>query len=415
MPRAIVKPSPIILKKILNLASCSVSEFAKILATHGVNISKTSIGYLINNGIELKRVTNFREKIERAVEENFQYILSAKKINLNDIWRELTIDYSHNNSNNSSYKNKVENKNSIEIKTEEELLNYFMEVTMLEQHTLQFFGLKNNPFSLDIKRESEIYLASPHAYALEVMKEVAEFGGFAVITGQVGSGKTTILSKFIEEIKVNKKCHIIYPESIDKTRLNAKLILQACVYDLTEQQPKSGIEALSRQVKKLLIDRSLNNEKTVIIIEEAHDLPIITLKFLKRIWEMKDGLTRLLGIILVGQSELETRLFGSANTDIREVTARVTHAKVYPIDKQVTDYITHRIRMVKGDIAKIITVDAISMVENSLSKTDRLGNQISFAYPLAINNIMIRLMNYCANYGEKIITADVINNINIGE
>ena len=411
MPRVILKPSPIILKTILNTASCSVGKFAKILASYEINISKTSIGYLINNGTELKRVTNFREKIERAVEENFKHILLAKNIATSDIWRELQI----NNLSLNSYKGNVKNKVDIDIKTEEELLNYFMEVTMLEQHTLQFFGLKNNPFSLDIKRESEIYLASPHAYALEVMKEVAEFGGFAVITGQVGSGKTTILSKFIEELKVNKKCHVIYPESIDKTRLNAKLILQACVYDLTEQQPKSGIEALSRQVKKLLIDRSVNNEKTVLIIEEAHDIPVMTLKFLKRIWEMKDGLTRLLGIILVGQSELETRLFGSANTDIREVAARITHAKVYPIDKQVTDYITHRVRMAKGDITKIISVDAISLVEKSLSKTDRLGNQISFAYPLAINNIMIRLMNYCANYGEKTITADVVNNINLGE
>ncbi len=411
MPRVILKPSPIILKTILNTASCSVGKFAKILASYEINISKTSIGYLINNGTELKRVTNFREKIERAVEENFKHILLAKNIATSDIWRELQINNLSRNSDKDNDKNKVD----IDIKTEEELLNYFMEVTMLEQHTLQFFGLKNNPFSLDIKRESEIYLASPHAYALEVMKEVAEFGGFAVITGQVGSGKTTILSKFIEELKVNKKCHVIYPESIDKTRLNAKLILQACVYDLTEQQPKSGIEALSRQVKKLLIDRSVNNEKTILIIEEAHDIPVMTLKFLKRIWEMKDGLTRLLGIILVGQSELETRLFGSANTDIREVAARITHAKVYPIDKQVTDYITHRVRMAKGDITKIISVDAISLVEKGLSKTDRLGNQISFAYPLAINNIMIRLMNYCANYGEKTITADVVNNINLGE
>ena len=411
MPRAIVKPSPILLKSILNSANCSVSEFAKMLTRYGINISKTSVGYLLNNGVELKRIDNFRERIERVIDQNFSDIIKSKNINLKDIWNDFKTDLQLLDSSNKKFQSRAKN----EIENDEEFLNYYMEVTMLEQHTLQYFGLKNNPFALDIKRESEIYLASPHAYALEVMREVAEFGGFAVITGQVGSGKTTILSKFIEETKVNNKCHIIYPESIDKTRLNAKLILQACIYDLAEQLPKSGIEALSRQVKKLLIGRSTNNEKTVLIIEEAHDLPVMTLKFLKRIWEMKDGLTRLLGVILVGQSELETRLFGSANTDVREVTARVTHAKVYPIDKQVTDYISHRVRMVKGDISKIITSEAICMVEENLSKVDRLGNRISYAYPLAINNMMIRLMNYCANYGERLITADVINNMKIGE
>lgn len=394
----IERKRPILLKKVLDHSGIKPAAFAETFTKEtGLRLSRTSCINMLDYGRELKRAAGFKEVVINHVAENYPKALKAAKVEAEAIWN---IDPS------------VE-----ETATDEDLftkkLKELMEATMITKETMRHFGLKTSPFTLDIRKESDIYLSESHAYALSVIKEAAEYGGFAVVTGQVGSGKSTVLSKFLEENRIAEKYQIIFPEAIDKTKVNAKQILQACVFDMSSETPKGGMEALSRQVKNLLVKKCDNKERTVLIIEEAHDLPVNTLKYLKRLWEMKTGLQRLMGIILIGQNELETRLYGKANSEIREVTARTTHARVEPIQKEISEYIAHRARQAGGDINKIISRDAVEELAERLTIEDRNGKKQSAAYPLTVNNLMNRLMNEAYLQGEEIITKELVINAGV--
>ena len=69
----------------------------------------------------------------------------------------------------------------------------------------------------------------------------------------------------------------------------------------------------------------------VLIIEEAHDLSIATLKYLKRFWELEDGLKKLLSILLIGQTELAGKLDESKNYEAREIIRRMELLKIEPL------------------------------------------------------------------------------------
>lgn len=392
MARVITNPQPIRLKRVLKVAQISKSNFnKKFCSDTGLSIGDSSMRYLLDSGYKPVRIPNFKRIMEDFVRDNYTPALAALKMQPADIWEPLT-------------------EQALQIEEDEytKKLRIYTEVVMLKLETMKHFGLKGNPFTLDVRRESEIFMGSSHIFALEVMRETAQTGGFAVITGEVGAGKSTVRRKFFEESRANKSYQIIYPESIDKSKLTAKDILHAIIYDLTEAQPKGNKEALSRQAKQLLLARSNNNERTVLVIEEAHDLPVTTLKFLKRIWELENGLQRLLGVILIGQNELETRLYGRNSTEIREVTARTAHAKVCALDKEVSAYIKHRLNAVKADINKMITPEALAALTERMQITDRMGKTQSMAYPLFVNNVMMRLMNYAADAGEEIITPEIV-------
>lgn len=411
MPRAITDDArPIFLHRVLKVARVSHGEFARILKQQGINYGVESIRFLLTKGNMPKKLD--KRIVEDLVSERFSNALKALQIPVQQIWDSLQLE----DMKIESVADIVQAMNQDTDEFAQEYmrkLRLYMEVSMLTLETMKHFRLIQNPFILDIRKESEIFMGSSHQFAFEVMKQTAETGGFAVITGEVGAGKSTIRRKFFEYARQNKACQIIYPESIDKSRLTAKDILHSIVYDLTEAKPAMGKEALSRQARSLLLGRSNNNERTVLVIEEAHDLPVMTLKFLKRLWEFENGLQRLMGIILIGQNELETRLYGRNSTEIREVTARTAHAKLDALDKELPAYIAHKFKCAKADVNKVISPAALNLLVERMQITDRMGRVKSMGYPLFVSNIMTRLMNYAAEAGEELITPEIINTVGV--
>ncbi|MGE4496319.1 MAG: ExeA family protein [Deferribacterales bacterium] len=364
-----------------------------------IDIAQSSFKLLLQKGIIPKWID--KKQVEGFVMTRLPFVMQSQELTAPQIW-----DYAEQEQGKRFVFEASEDDYAKKLKT-------YMEITMLRLDTMRHFKLAQNPFILDIRRESEIFMGSSHQFAFEVMKQTAETGGFAVITGEVGAGKSTVRRKFFEDSRQNKICQIIYPESIDKSRLTAKDVLYSIIYDLTEAKPQGNKEALSRQAKALLLARSNNNERTVLVIEEAHDLPVTTLKFLKRIWELENGLQRLLGIILIGQNELETRLYGRNSTEIREVTARTAHARVEALGKEMPSYIAHKFKCAKADVNRIISPEALKLLVDCMKITDRMGKEKSMGYPLFVSNVMIRLMNYAAEAGEELITPEIIETVGV--
>ena len=345
----------------------SLSEIIKKFSEeYRQNISKSALSLFLNKGIEPKKIDNLYEKLEQVLKKIKS---SGGRTMINSVY--LSLD--------------------------------------AKQH----FKLKSDPFAPYLTKLSDIIMLQSHYYSDEIMKTSAQAGLFAVITGEVGSGKTTVRDKFIEENKQGSRFIAIIPETKDAGFITAKEIMATIIYELSEEKPKRSMEALSRQVKKLLKQRQAAGEKCVLIIDEAQDLHTATLKYLKRLWEMRNGLSSLIGIVLIGQPELETRLYGQNNAEVREVTARTTHARLEPINNELRAYLTRKIKQAGGNINNIITDDAISYLSEKLTLADRNNKVQQVAYPLETGNIMKLLMNKCVMSGEELITKELVESINL--
>lgn len=137
---------------------------------------------------------------------------------------------------------------------------------------------------------------------------------------------------------------------------------------------------------KLLIESREAGRKHCLIIDEAHDLHPQTLKALKRFWELRDGMKRLLSIILTGQTELG-RLLGNTAADVREVVQRCDVLLLPALDN-IGEFLRFRFRRSGLDLADYFTSDAIEAMEKELYVArNSQGRGVFYGYPLAVSNL----------------------------
>ena len=148
-----------------------------------------------------------------------------------------------------------------------------------------------------------------------------------------------------------------------------------------------------------------------IIIDEAHDLTVPMLKYLKRFWELEDGMRRLLGIVLIGQPELKLKL-SERNADLREVVRRCEQIELQPLNAFVADYLTHKLRRLDVAFEDVFAADAVGGLVARLTRPSADGKQVmSLLYPLIVNNTVTAALNEAARLGQNRITADIFNAI----
>lgn len=376
---------PLLLKKIVTGAGVSLAAFAeKVSEATGAGFSKSAAYLLVNDGRMPKRTPDFKRKVKALVEAEYGETLARLGISADDIW--------------NNFKN--------EEQEEEEMATKRYEI--LTREAMRHFGARQDPFPISLSKMTEFLQLQSHLDALYMMEAAADNGGLVAISGKVGSGKTTVLRVFYEKNRTEQKYNIIEPKSMDTSRLTIREVQQAIVYSLSEESPKQSQEALGWQVEKLLKGRLQSGEKTVLVIDEAQRLHLGTLKALKNLWEKRDGMKNLIAIILIGQEELQDRLFGRGNTEIREVAARMTHLRLEPINAELGAYLGHKFKLAKMDVNKVITPEATAYLTNRFIEKDKNGVADANAYPLDTDNTMKRLMNWCARTGEPVITPEVI-------
>jgi type II secretory pathway predicted ATPase ExeA len=185
---------------------------------------------------------------------------------------------------------------------------------MLNLNTRKTFGLFKDPFTDDVANADDVYLNDASRFAAEYLYQTAKAGGMVALVGESGSGKTTIRRYAIDRMQAeNQKVRVISPRIIDKGRLTASLICDAIIADCSTEKPRRTLEAKARQVEHILTNSSRSGFSHILMIEEAHDLSIQTLKYLKRFWELEDGFKKLLAIVLIGQIEMNAKLDESKN------------------------------------------------------------------------------------------------------
>lgn len=285
---------------------------------------------------------------------------------------------------------------------------------MLTMKAYQKFGLFQDPFQGDVTKAEDVFLTDETRFIAEFLYQTAKVGGMVALLGESGSGKTTIRRYAMDRIQSEgQKIKIIAPRSIDKARLTTSAICDAIIQDCSAEKPRRTIEAKSRQVERILTNSSRAGYNHVLMIEEAHDLSIPTLKYLKRFWELEDGFKKLLAIVLIGQVEMKAKLDESQNWEAREVIRRIEVLELKPLGtgKEVADYLDIKFKRLGKERVKIISDGGCEAIAEKLRKQTRRGVIYSVGYPLLINNWTRMAMNQTAELGADLVDADVVNSL----
>ena len=209
----------------------------------------------------------------------------------------------------------------------------------------KFFGLKDAPFRLT--PDPEYYFPSDvHKEALQTLIYSIRAGeGFVQITGDPGTGKTLILRTILRQLGNEVTTALIL-----NPRLSPQELLKAILEDLgldPLQMEKKSKEELLRSFRDFLLDKAKQGLKTVVIIDEAQNLPNDTMEELRLLSNLETEKEKLLQIILVGQLELEKKL---QSPELKQLNQRITiRYRLKPLSKNDTiAYIYHRIRIAGG-------------------------------------------------------------------
>ena len=396
---------PIILKELCVDCGISQSRLGKV-----TDLSRASINLTLNRGYAPKERPDFRDKIETEIINDRRAVqwLHERQLKVADIWNPLGKELRHVSPAADNSKMWKTRRTPAMVPGNPEQLIVKWEVEMISQEAMKYFKIFRNPFIDDIQKDSDIFMSEEHRYIEAAMLDAARHGGFLAVIGEVGSGKSVMRRKVVEQLKKDGDVIVIYPQMIDKTRVNAASICDAIIMDLSEAKPSMKLEAKTRQVHKLLLERAKQGFRAVLIIEEAHDLHTNTLKYLKRFYELEDGYRKLLGIILVGQVELKNLFNETTHIEMREVIRRIQTAEIKGLNGNTKDYLTMKFKRINAKIDDIFEDSAFAALGRRLTTQDRRNQTISHAYPLIVNNYAARCMNLAYEMGEKKVTEAVV-------
>lgn len=280
---------------------------------------------------------------------------------------------------------------------------------MLTFQAMKHFKMTQNPFLNDVNSTKDIYISQDHSFIEQIMLDAARHAGFVAISGEVGSGKST-MRKAVEEQLKQEGIAIVFPEIIDKRRITPSSLIDAIIYDLTEERARGSLEAKTRQASRTLRTRAKNQMKQVIIIEEAHLLTVDAFKALKQIYELEEGFGKIVGIVLIGQTELAYLLDEVKHPEMREVIRRVQTAVISGMGADTSAYLELKFKRVKKPLADVFAEGAIDAIV--ARTTHKMGRQtVSTAHPLTVNNIVMHAMNEAAALGEPLVTAEIIRSV----
>lgn len=234
-----------------------------------------------------------------------------------------------------------------------------------------FYGLKEAPFSI-APDPRYLYMSERHREALAhlLFSLQREEGGFVLLTGEVGTGKTTICRSFLERVPERTDvAFIVHP------RLTARELLATICDELGIRYPAAAtIKILVDQLNHHLLDRHANGRHTAIIIDEAQNLSIDVLEQLRLLTNLETSTKKLLQIILLGQPELREIL---QRDELRQLSQRITaryHLEALSLN-ELHAYLKYRLA-VAGTRDVIFTDPAVKALFRLTKGIPRLINLI---------------------------------------
>lgn len=203
----------------------------------------------------------------------------------------------------------------------------------------EYFGLKELPFSI-APDPRYLYMSRQHREALaHLIYGISTDGGFVLLTGEVGTGKTTVCRCLLDQVP--EKTDIAF---VLNPKLSVEELLATFCDELGIRYPagNASVKVFVDGINTYLLDAHTRGRKTVLIIEEAQNLSTDVLEQLRLLTNLETHERKLLQIIMVGQPELQDKL---AKPEMRQLAQRITaRYHLGPLSKkEVAEYVSHRL------------------------------------------------------------------------
>lgn len=236
----------------------------------------------------------------------------------------------------------------------------------------EYFGFKEAPFSI-APDPRYLYMTAQHREALaHLVYGLNSEGGCILLTGEVGTGKTTICRCLLEQIPEQAHVALVLNPKVSEIEL-----LETICDELHISYPDGSNTAktYTDRIYKFLIESNRNNEKTVLIIDEAQNLDSKVLEQLRLLTNLETDQRKLLQIIVLGQPELLDIL---AKSEMRQLAQRITaRFHLQPLTKdEVKAYVSHRLA-VAGQNIQLFPDNSINLLYKLSNGIPRLINIIS--------------------------------------
>ena len=234
----------------------------------------------------------------------------------------------------------------------------------------KFFNLKTKPFEL-VPNPEFLFLSRPHKKAMTYLDYgIKEKIGFILLTGEVGSGKTTIIQNLIRGMNSDVKLSKIF-----NTKLSSGQLLAMINDDFGLRVNGKDKITLLRELNDFLIQQYTNNSQSVLIIDESQNLTPELLEEIRLLSNLETDKSKLLQIILVGQPELRKTLL---RPELRQLRQRISISfHIYPLTRKETEeYIFHRLEIAGNREAISFQNGTIDVIHNFSRGIPRLINII---------------------------------------
>jgi general secretion pathway protein A len=248
----------------------------------------------------------------------------------------------------------------------------------------QFFNLKVKPFEL-VPNPEFLYFSKTHKRAIRYLQYgISEKAGFILLTGEVGSGKTTLISDLIKQIARNVTLAKVF-----NTRVTSEQLFAMINDDFGLQTGGKDKVTLIKDLNDFLIQQHARRNHTVLIIDEAQNLHSELLEEIRMLSNLETDTSKLLQIVLVGQPELRETL---SMPGMRQLRQRISiNCHLTPLTKEETlEYILHRLEVAGNKNAVAFEEASIDAIFLYCKGIPRLTNILCDFLLLAAFNEEIR-------------------------
>ncbi|WP_260260865.1 ExeA family protein [Vibrio intestinalis] len=234
----------------------------------------------------------------------------------------------------------------------------------------QHFGFVELPFSI-VPNSRFLYLSQRHKEAIyHLQSGLGDGGGFAMLSGEVGTGKTTVAKAMLNGLDGSTQAGFI----LNPTFSNIELLEAICDEFGLDYQPNASLKQLNSLIKQFLLDSYANGKQTLLLIDEAQHLSVDVLEQLRLLTNLETDQHKLLKVLLIGQPELQQKL---QMPQLRQLAQRITgRYHLLPLDAQETaKYIQFRVQLVGGN-DELFSSRAVKYIAEQTQGIPRLINLV---------------------------------------
>lgn len=235
---------------------------------------------------------------------------------------------------------------------------------------LQFFGLTEHPFRVT-PDSRYLYLGQAHARAMAYMEyTVWNRDSFVVITGEIGSGKTTLIQKLLSQLDESVVVAKIYQTQLDELEF-----LQAFLLELGLEPFNASKVQLLNMLNMFFIEQYAAGRRVVLIVDEAQNLSRRVLEEVRLLAGLETQQGKILNIILVGQPELNDMLNSPGMEQLVQRIRLRFHLKALT-EEETGEYIRHRLRVAGSEQEDLFPEDTLGLIYEYTGGIPRLINTL---------------------------------------